>query len=72
MSSKSEGLGRQYLEANTELRCSALSRAESALVLFEERERMKGKHTPKKDLTRYHQVLEEGDKFESSFLRLDR
>ena len=30
---------------------------------------MEGKHTPE---TRNHQVLEEGDKFESSFLRCDR
>ena len=36
-----------------------------ALVPFEEREGMKGEHTPEIDLTR-------GTKFESSCLRLDR
>ena len=33
---------------------------------------MEGEHTPETDLTRPHQVFEEGDKFESSFLRLFR
>ena len=33
---------------------------------------MEGEHTPETDLSRHHQVLEEGDKFESSFLSLDR
>ena len=33
---------------------------------------MEGEHTPETDLIRYHQGLEEGDMFESSFLRLDR
>ena len=33
---------------------------------------MEGEYTPETDLTRHHQVLEEGDKFESSFFRLDR
>ena len=33
---------------------------------------MEGEHAPEKDLTKHHHVLEEGDKFESSFLRLDR
>ena len=42
------------------------------MVLFEEGEGMEGEHTPKTDLTRHHQVLEEGDRFENSFLRLDR
>ena len=41
------------------------------MVPFEEREWIEGEHTPEIDLTRYHRVLE-GDKFESSFLRLDR
>ena len=36
---------------------------------FEVREE---KHTPETDLTRHRQVFEEGDKFERSFLRLDR
>ena len=30
---------------------------------------MNGEHTTETDLTRCHQVLEEGDKFESSILR---
>ena len=42
------------------------------MVPFEVREGMEGEHTPETDLSRHHQVLEEGDKFESSFLRLDR
>ena len=42
------------------------------MVPFEVREGREGEHTPKTDLTRLHQVLEEGDKFESSFLRLER
>ena len=54
--------------ANTELRHSAFSRVELAVVRFEERE---GEYTPVTDLTRHHQVLQEGDKFERSFLRLD-
>ena len=32
---------------------------------------LEGRRTPETDLTLCHQVLEEGDKFESSFLRLD-
>ena len=39
------------------------------MVPFEVRE---GEHTPETDLIRLYQVLEEGDKFESSVLRLDR
>ena len=35
-------------------------------------EGMKGEHAPETDVTRCHQVLEYGDEFESSFLRLDR
>jgi len=33
---------------------------------------MEGEHTPETDLARYHQDLEEGDKFESLILRFDR
>ena len=62
----------QDFEGNTELRRSAFSRAESAVVPFEVRKGMEGEHSPETALTRYHKVLEEGDKFESSFLRLDR
>ena len=57
---------------NTELLDSAFSIAESAVVPFEEEEGMEGEHTLETDLTRCCQVLEEGDKFESSILRLDR
>ena len=39
-----EGLGTQYLEANAELRHSGFSRAESAVMPFEKREGMEGKH----------------------------
>ena len=60
------------MEVNTELRHSGFSRAESAVVPFEVREGILGEHTPETFLTMYHQGLEEGDKFESSFLRLDR
>ena len=63
MDTESEGLGTQYFEANTELRHSAFSRAESAVVTFEEREGMEGEHTPETDLTRHFQVLGERLKF---------
>ena len=33
---------------------------------------MEGEHTPEIDFTKHQKVLEEGNKFESSFLRLDR
>ena len=62
---ESEGLGTQDFEANTEMRHSAFSRAESIVVPFELREQMEGEHTPETDLTSCCQVLEEGDKFES-------
>ena len=42
------------------------------MVPFEEREGMEGEHTLEADLTRCIHVLEEGDKFDSSFLSLDR
>ena len=41
------------------------------MVPLEVGEGIEGEHTPETDSTRHHQVLEEGDKFESSFLRLD-
>ena len=53
------------------MRRSAFSRVELVLVPFEVREGMEGEHTPGMDFTRHHHVLEEGDKFENSFLRLD-
>ncbi len=39
---------------------------------FEVREGMKGEHTPETDLIRCHQDLEEGERFESSDLSLER
>ena len=42
------------------------------MVPLEVRKGMEGEDTPETDLTRHHQVLEKGDKFESSFLKLDR
>ena len=57
------------MEANTELRHLAFSRAESAVVPFKVRKGIEGEHTPETDLTRYHQVFEDGDTFEKSFLR---
>ena len=73
MGTESEGLGKRNLEVNTELRHSAaFSRAESAVLPFEERGGMEGEQTPETDFTRCHQILEKGDKFESSFLRFGR
>ncbi len=60
------------LAANTEFRHSAFSRAVSAVRPFEVREGMEGEHTPETDLTRCQQDLVEGDRFESSDLRLER
>ena len=42
------------------------------MVPFEVREGIEGEHTPETDLARHHQDVEEGDKFESPFLKLDR
>ena len=72
MGKEREGLGGQDFETNTELRHSAFSRAELAVEPFEVRKGMEEEHTPETDLTRCHWVLEEGDKFESSFLRSNR
>ena len=66
---KAMGFGTQDLEAKTEFRHSAFSRAVSDVQPFEVRE---GEHTPETELTRCHQDLEEGDRFESSDLRLER
>ena len=38
---------------------------------FEVREGMEGEHTPETDLIRHHQDMEEGERFESSDLRLE-
>ena len=66
---ESDGFGTQDLEANTEFRHSAFSCAMSAVRPFEVREEMEGEHTPETNLTRRHQDLEEGDRFEGSDLR---
>ena len=63
-----DGFGTQDLEANTEFRHSAFSRAVSAVRPFEVREGMEGERTPETDLTRHLQDLEVGDRFESSVL----
>ena len=66
VSTESNGFRTQDLKANTEFRHSDFSRAVSAVWPFEVREGMEGEHTPEMDLTRCHQDLEEGDRFESS------
>ena len=50
----------------------AFSRVESAVVPFEEWEGMEWEYTPETNLTSCYQVLKDGAKFESSFLRLAR
>ena len=42
------------------------------MVPFEKGGGIEGDHTPDTDLTRCPQVLEEGDMFESSILKMDR
>ena len=69
---ESDGFRTQDLAANTEFRHSAFSRAVSAVRPFEVREGMEGEHTPEKDFIRPHQDLKEGERFESSDLRLER
>ena len=69
---ESDGFWTQDFDANIELRHSAFSRAISALRPFEVREGMEGEHTPETDLIRCHQDLEEGERFESSDLKLER
>ena len=69
---ESDGFGIQDLEANTEFRHSAFLRAVSPVQPIETREGMEGEHTPEADLIRCHQDLEEGDRFESSDLRLEK
>ena len=68
MGSETEEMGTQGLEANTDVRHFVFSRAESAVVPFEEREGMEGEHTPETDLTWCYQVLE-GDKIERRMRR---
>ena len=72
MGRESDGFWTQDFDANTEFRHSAFSRAVSAVGPFEVREGMEGEHTPETDLIVCHQDLEEGERFESSDLRLER
>ena len=69
---ESDGFRTQDFNANTELRHSAFSHVASAVWSFEVREGMEGEHTPETDLIRRHQDFEEGERFESSDLRLER
>ena len=72
LGTESDGFGTQDLKANTEFRHSSFSRGVSAVWPFEVREGMEGEHTPETDLIRNHQDFEEGERFESSELRLER
>ena len=63
---------RHKIWKQTQLRHSAFLWMESAVEPFEEREGMEGEHTPETDFIKHYQILEESDKFENSFLRLDR
>ena len=72
MDPETDGFQTQDLDANTEFRHSAFSHAVSAVRPFEVRERMEGEHTPETDLIRHHRDFEEGERFESSDLRLER
>ncbi len=72
MGRESDGFRTQDFDANTEFRHSAFSRAVSAVRPFEVREGREGEHTPETDLIRRHQDLEEGERFESSDLSLER
>ncbi len=69
---ESDGFWTQDLDANTEFRHSAFSRAVSAVRPFEVREGMEREHTSETDLIRCHQDFEEGERFESSDLSLER
>ena len=57
---------------HSEFRHSAFSHVLSAVQPFEVKEGMEGEHTPESDFIRCHQDLEEGDRFESSDLGLER
>ena len=56
VSTGSKRLRTPDFEVNTEMRHLEFSRAELAVVPFDVREGMEGKHTPETDLTRHHQV----------------
>ena len=72
MGTESDGFRTQDFDANTEFRHSAFSPVVSAVRPFEVREGMEGEHTPETDLISRYQDLEEGERFESSDLRLER
>ena len=69
---ESDGFWTQDFDANIEFRHSSFSRAVSAVRPLEVREGMEGEHTPETDLIRRHQDFEEGERFESLDLRLER
>ena len=66
------GLEHMIQKETLSLGHSAFSHAGSAVWPFEVREGIEVEYTPETDLTRHHQDLEEGDRFESSDLRLQR
>ena len=72
MGTERNGFRTHDLDANTEVRHSAFSCAVSAVQPFEVRERMEGEHMPETDLIRCHQDFEEGERFESLDLSLER
>ena len=72
MGSESNGFWTQDFDANIEFRHLAFSRVVAAVRPFEIWEGMEGEHPPETDLIRRHQHLEEGERFESSDLRLER
>ena len=65
VSTESDWFRTQDLDANTEFRHPAFSRAVSAVQPFQVREGMEGEHTPETDLIKRHQDFEEGDRIES-------
>ena len=67
-----DGFRTQDFDANTEFRHSAFSRGVSAVRPFEVKEGMEEEHAPEIDLIRHHHDLEEGERFESSDLSLER
>jgi len=69
---ESDGFQMQDFDANTEFWHSAFLRAVSGVRLFEVREGMEGEPTSETDLIRCHQDLEEGERFQSSDLSLQR
>ena len=72
MGPESDGFGTHDFKGNTEFGHLAFSHAVLAVQPFEVTEGMEGEQTPETDLTRHHQDLEEGDRFESSDLKLER